>query len=120
MAAFATGNVYKRRFDFAPHFIALRGLLRDKALYVPEAAAWALAKMSRAKYEIGPAVSDLARVLASSQDYDEPRKEAAKALLHHARKSPEARDRVIEAIAVEKPDPKRKEVKRFLDKLDEL
>src|SRR5262249_57136241 len=33
MAAFATGNVYKRRFDFAQHFTALGRLLRDKALY---------------------------------------------------------------------------------------
>jgi hypothetical protein len=120
MAAFATGHVYKRRFDFAPHFTALRGLLRDKALYVPEAAAWALAKMSRGRYDIGRAVADLVRVLASRQDYSEPRKEAARALLHHARKSPEARDHVIEALAVAKLDPERKEVKRFLDKLQGL
>lgn len=120
MAAFAAGNVYKRRFDFAPHFTALRRLLWDKSLYVPEAAAWALAKMSRARYDIGPAVSDLARVLANRQDYNEPRKEAAKALLHHARKSPEARHRVIEALALVKLDPAQKEVKRFLDKLHGL
>jgi hypothetical protein len=119
-ATFATGNVYKRRFDFTQHFMALRGLLQDKAFYVPEAAAWALAKMSRARFDIGPAVSGLVRLLASSQDYDEPRKEAAKALLHHARKSPEARVRVIEAIAAATLDPERKEVKRFLDKLHGL
>jgi len=67
--------------------------------------------------DIGPAVSDLARLLASRQDYDEPRKQAAKALLHRARKSPEARDRVIEALAIVKLDSARKEVKRFLDRL---
>jgi hypothetical protein len=70
MAAFATGNVYKRRFDFASHFTALRQLLRDQALYVPAAAAWALAKMSRAKHDIGPAVPELVSVLASGQDYE--------------------------------------------------
>jgi hypothetical protein len=120
MAAFATGNVYKRRLDFAPHFAALRQLLGDTALYVPEAAAWALAKMSQAKHDIGPAVPELVRVLASGQDYDHPRTEAAKALLHHAKKSREARDQVKRAIAGVVLDPQRKEVKRFLDRLSDL
>jgi hypothetical protein len=120
MAAFATGNVYKRRFDFAPHFNALRRLLGDKALYVPEAAAWALAKMSRAKHDIGLAVPQLVRVLASAQDYAEPRKAAARALLHHAKKSRVACDQVKRAVASVKLDPQRKEVKRFLDRLSGL
>lgn len=120
MAAFATGNVSKRRFDWSRHFTALRGLLWDKALYVPEAAASALAKMSRAKHDIGPAVSDLVRVLAGGGEYSEPRKEAAKALLHHARKSSTGRDQVGRAVAAVALDDRRKEVKRFLDQLGEL
>lgn len=120
MAAFATGNVNKRRFDFAPHFTALRRLLLDEALYVPEAAAWALAKMSRARFDIGPAVPELVRVLATSQDYDEPRKKAASALLHHAKRSPEARDQVERAIAGVALETRRKEVKRFLDNISDL
>jgi HEAT repeat protein len=120
MAAFATGNVYRRRFDFAPHFSALRRLLGDKALYVPEAAAWALAKMSRARHDIGLAVPQLLRVLASGQDYAEPRKAAARALLHHAKKSRVACDQVKQAIASVKLDHQRKEVKRFLDRLSGL
>jgi hypothetical protein len=119
MAAFATGNVCKRRFDWSRHFTALRRLLRDKALYVPEAAAWALAKMSRAKHDIGPAVPDLVRVLTGSGEYNEPRKEAAQALLHHSRKSGACRDQVRRAVARVTLDARRKEIKRFLDQLGE-
>jgi hypothetical protein len=120
MAAFATGNVCKRRFDWSRHFTALRRLLRDKALYVPEAAAWALAKMSRAKHDIGPAVPDLVRVLASRDEYNEPQKESAKALLHHARKSQEGRDQVRRAVTGVTLETGRKEITRFLDQLGDL
>ena len=120
MAAFAAGNVYKRRFDFARHFITLRRLLGDSALYVPEAAASALVKMSRAKFDIGPAIPELMRLLGDSSDNDEPRKKAASALLNHAKKSPQACDQVRKAIRRVKLEPQRKEVKRFLDKLSDL
>jgi hypothetical protein len=120
MAAFALGNVCKRRFNLSRHFAALRRLLRDKSLYVPEAAAWALAQMSRAKHDIGPAVPDLVRVLAKDDEYNEPQKESAKALLHHAKKSEEGRDQVRRAVAKVTLDIQRKEIKRFLDQLGEL
>jgi hypothetical protein len=120
MAAFASGNVYKRRFDFAPHFTALRKLLRDRELYVPEAAAWALAQMSRRKYDIGPAVPELVAMLAGRLDWDEPRKEAGKALLHHAKKSQTARDEVKRAVAHARLSDRRQVVKKFLDKLRAL
>jgi hypothetical protein len=76
--------------------------------------------MSRAKFDVGSAVPELVRVLAESQDYSEPRKKAAAALLHHVKKSREARDQVKRAIAGVALDPQRKEVKRFLDKLSNL
>lgn len=40
MAAYATGNLCKRKFDWSRHLTALLHLLRDGELYVPEAAAW--------------------------------------------------------------------------------
>lgn len=121
MAAYAIGNVCKQRLDWSRHFTVLRRLLRDENLYVPEAAARALANLSRAKYDIGPAVADLARVLAGgNDDYNEPRKEAAKALLHHARKSPEGCEQVRRAIRGTPPDAGRREVRRFLDQLGEV
>jgi hypothetical protein len=120
MAAFATGNVCKRKFDWSRHLAALRQLLRDKALYVPEAAARGLAKLSRAKYDIGPAVPDLVKALAGGGDYDEPQKEAAKALLHHARKSSKGCEQVRGAVRATTLDTGRREVRRFLDQLGEL
>jgi hypothetical protein len=120
MAAFATGNVCKRKFDWSRHLTALRRLLRDKALYVPEAAAWALAQLSRARYDIGPAVPELINVLAGGGDYNEPRKEAAKALLHHARKSSERCEQVRRAVRGTPLDTGRREVRHFLDRLREL
>ena len=120
MAAYATGTVCKQRLDWTRHFAALRRLVRDKSLYVPEAAARALANLSRAKLDIGPAVVDLVRVLSGGDDYDEPRKEAAKALLHHARKSPKGRDQVCKAVRSAALDTGRREVRRFLDQLGAL
>jgi len=120
MAAYATGNVCKQRLEWSPHLTALISLLRDKDLYVPEAAARALADFSRAKFDIGPAVSTLVKVLKPDQDYDEPAKEAAKALLHFARKSTQNRERVRAAVAKARLDPEHKVVQRFLDKLQEL
>jgi hypothetical protein len=120
MAAFATGNVCKRRFDWSRHLAALRRLLRDKALYVPEAAAWGLAQLSRARQDIASAVPNLVRVLVGGDEYSEPRKEAARALLHHARKSPGGRDQVRRAVAQAKLNTRWKEVKRFVDQLGEL
>jgi len=120
MAAYAVGNVCKQRLDWTRHFAALRQLVQDKSLYVPEAAARALANLSRARLDIGPAVPDLVRVLSEGDDYDEPRKEAAKALLHHARKSPEGRKQVHRAVQGTALDPGRREVRRFLEQLGDL
>lgn len=119
-AAYTLGNVCKRRFDWSPHFEAVKRMLRDKYLYAPEAAAWALAHMSRARHDIGAAVPDLVRVLIRKDEYNEPQKEAAKALLHHARKSPEGCDQVRRAIAGKALDKQRKEIQRFLEQLDRL
>ncbi len=120
MAAFAVGNVYKRRYDFAPHFSALHRLLSDQNHFVSEAAAWAISKMAAARYDIGPAVPDLFVLLGSGQDSDRPRKEAARALLHHARKTSQALEQVKQGVARGGLDARRKEVKRFLDQLDAL
>ncbi|QEL14994.1 HEAT repeat domain-containing protein [Limnoglobus roseus] len=119
-AAYATGNVCRRRFDWSPHFAALRRLLSDPYLYLPEAAAWALAKMSRAGHDIGPAIGPLVRVLSRRREYGEPRKQAAKALLHYARKSAAGRDRVRRAVDAATLDGRRKEVTRFLEQLGAL
>jgi hypothetical protein len=117
IAAYAAGNLCKQKLDWSRHFAALIGLLGDDDLYVPEAAAWALANFSRAKFDLRPAIGELLKVFTIDRDYDEPAKEAAKALLHHAKKSKQNREEVCEAVAKENLDESRKVVKRFVDKL---
>lgn len=59
-------------------------------------------------------------VLSKHQDYSEPRKEAIKALLHHARKSRAGLDQVRQAAAAAPLDSSQKEIKRFIDQLGDL
>jgi hypothetical protein len=120
MAAYATGNLCKRKFDWSRHLTALHNLLGEEDLYVPEAAARALAQLSRAKYDIGPAVPDLVGLLTKEQDYSEPRKEAVKALLHHARKSRAGLDQVRQTAAGARLDSGKREIKRLMDQLGAL
>ena len=115
--AYATGIICKRKFDWSDHLVQLNRLLVDKNLYVSEAAVWALAQMSRSKQDINFAVPNLVKVLVKKRDYDEPRKEACKAMLHHARKSVANRDLLRQAV---KLNDQWKVVKRFLDQLGQL
>ena len=74
--------------------------------------------MARAKHDMGAAVSDLVLMLAVNDDYDQPRKEAASALLNYAKQSKEARVRW--AIRDAPLDVQRKEITRFLKRLGDL
>jgi threonine dehydratase len=67
---------------------------------------------------IGPAVTALVRLLASSDDGDdEARKNAAGALLHHARKSADNQEQVTRCVNDANLDGSRKEVRRFREQL---
>ncbi len=62
---------------------------------------------------IGLAVPALVRVLAEGGDYSGPQKEAVKALLHHARRSPPNLDVVRRGVSAATLDDRRKKAKRF-------
>ena len=72
---------------------------------------------SAASYELK---GNLVKVLAKKGVYEIPRKEASKALFHHARKSPEGRDLVRQAFKVVTLKQHHKEVERFPDQLSKL
>jgi HEAT repeat protein len=122
MACYATGNVgrRRRRYDLAAHLPELSGLLYDPDIYVREPAAWALWRLSAGKRDIGTAVPALADALAGRDEYEGPRKQAAGALLHHARKSPKNAEAVRRAVEVMPLERERKEVRRFLEQLEAL
>ena len=102
------------------HFAALRKLLSHFDDEVADAAAWAILKFSMGKFDVGPAVPDLAPLLANKQDSADLRKQAAKALLHHAKKSPEALAAVRKAVKGVKLDEKQKEIQKFVKQLAAL
>ena len=120
MACYATGNVGRRRYDLSAHLPELIHLLYDPNYQVKEPAAWALRRLSAGKRDIGIAVPGLAIVLADRDEYNGPRKQAAGALLHHARKSPENADAVRRAVATVPLDREQREVWRFLEQLEAL
>ncbi len=120
MAAYAVGNVSKRKYDLSRHVAGLTRLLRDESSFVREPAAWALWQLSKARHDIGAAVSGLVWLLGTDDEFDRPRKAAAGALLHHARKSAANAAATRRCVATARLEPKRKEVKRFLEQLAAL
>lgn len=122
-AAFAAGNLAKRRqYDMSPHLARIAQNLTDKDRFVQDASAWALWQMSRFNHDIGPAIPGLARLLATPaiDDWGGPFKNAAGALLHHARKSEAGARFVRENVCDVSLAPTRKDWKRFLDQLAEV
>ena len=117
-AAYATGNVAKRKYDLTPHIAPLTLNLAHENLFVRAASAWALRQLSR-RHNIAPAIGALAHILASDDDYNAPRKRAAGALLYHARKSAENLKAVKGNLASVSLNPNYKEVARFLKQLTE-
>jgi hypothetical protein len=119
-AAYAVGNLAKRRYDMASHIAGLRANVKSGNIHLRAASAWALWQLSRFKHDIGPAIAGLARLLADRDEYNEPRKRAAGALLHHARKSAKNAAEVKQQVKKVGLDSDFKEVKRFLEQLGKL
>jgi len=90
--AVAAGNAAPEKYDLTAHIAPLTINLRHEDVYVRKASAWALWQLSKQRYDISDAVANLTHVLASADDYSEPRKMAAGALLHYAGKNDENRD----------------------------
>jgi hypothetical protein len=70
--------------------------------------------MTRAKLDISPAVPALVEALKHNEDWNEPRKNAAGALLHYAKISAENAKEVRKLAKAVSLDSKRKEIKNFL------
>ncbi|MDB5339086.1 MAG: hypothetical protein JWN70_4705 [Planctomycetaceae bacterium] len=119
-AANAIGNLAKDKYDMSAHIAGLRQNARHTDIYVKEAAAGTLWQLSRSKHDIGAAVPELVQLLTDKDDYDLHAKNAAGALLHHAKKSETNLNQVRQAIKQVRLNSKRKEIARFLDQLAEV
>jgi hypothetical protein len=113
-AAFAVGNLAKKKYDVSRLIPELRRNLKRKNQFVHGPAAWALWQITRAKLDISAAVPELVKALQHKEDWNEPRKNAAAALLHHAKKSAENAQEVRKLVRAASLDSKRKEIKNFL------
>ena len=121
IAACAVGNLAKDKYDVSQHVEALRVNLGHADPSVRGWSAWALWQLSRSRHPIGAAVASLVNVLASrSEDDDEVRKNAAGALLHHARRSPDNANQVRRCADGVSLDGSRKQVGRFQEQLAAL
>jgi HEAT repeat protein len=119
-AAYAVGKLAKGRYDMESHIAGLEANMKSGNIHLRAASAWALWQMSRFKHDIGLAIAGLARLLADRGDYNEPRKRAAGALLHHAKKSAKNAAEVKHQVKKVGLVSNYKEVRRFLKQLGEL
>lgn len=117
-AAYATGNLAKKKLALAKLVAPLARGVADEDEFVPNASAWALWQLSRHGFDIGAAVRALVRLLANPEgDWKEPHTRAAGALIHHAKKSSTAAALVKKAVTAQKLRPRGKIVERFLEQL---
>ncbi|MHC4405612.1 MAG: hypothetical protein ACYTG0_38695 [Planctomycetota bacterium] len=89
-------------------------------MHVREASAWALWHLSRHKVDIGSAIPELVWLLTDDEEYNGLRKNAAGALIHHAKKSPDNATQVTECARGVTLNQEDKEIKRFVDQLASL
>ena len=119
-AACAVGNLARGKYDMSEHVSQLGHNARREDISVRNYSAWALWQISRSKHDIGVAVPELVQLLADNDDWNDPRKNAAGALLHHAKKSTENREQVMQCLGVVQLDPKYKEIRRLQEGLVSL
>src|SRR5690606_29511649 len=117
-AACAVGNLAKRKYDLSGHIAPLGRNLHCRDASVRNYSAWALWQLSKHKRDIGAAAFDLAQALMADDEWSGPRKNAAGALLHHAKKSPENIAQVRQHLASIRPNLKYAEVRRLVEKLN--
>lgn len=116
-AACAVGNLAKGKYDMSEHVAQLGQNARREDISVRNYSAWALWQISRNKHDIGVAVPELVQLLADNDDWNDPRKNAAGALLHHAKKSSQNREQVMQCLKMVQLDPKYKEIRRLQEGL---
>jgi hypothetical protein len=116
-AACAVGNLAKRKYDVSLVVVPLGHNVRHKDVSVRSYSAWALWQISRAKHEIGDAVPELVQLLADDEDWNDPRKNAVGALLHHAQKTRGNLEQVRRCLKRVRLDPENKQIHRFLEQL---
>jgi hypothetical protein len=119
-AGYAAGNLAKGKYDLSPLLAQLRRNLKHNDQFVHGPSAWALWQMSRSKHDIGPAVPELVQSLKHDEDWEEPRRNSAGALLHHAKKSADNAQQVRRCVRRVRLDSRRREIKRFLEQLANL
>lgn len=116
-AACAVGNLAKRKYDLSLHIVPLSRNVRHKDVSVRNYCAWALWQLSRGKHDIGNAVPDLVQLLTDDQDWNDPRKNAVGALLHHAQKASGNLEQVRRSLKMVRLDSKNKQIQRFQKQL---
>lgn len=116
-AACAVGNLAKRKYDVSHHVVPLGHNLRHKDVSVRNYSAWALWQISRAKHDIGDAVHELVQLLADNEDWNDPRKNAMGALLHHAKKASGNLEHVRRCLKKVRLDPENQQIQRFQEQL---
>jgi hypothetical protein len=119
-AAYAAGNLAKRKYNMSACIAQLRTNVKHSVLYVREASAWALWHLSRSRHDISSAVHELVWLLTDEDEYNGPRKQAAGALIHHAKKSPENAAVIRDRVRAAALDEEHKEIRRFVSDLGQL
>jgi HEAT repeat protein len=119
-ASYAVGNLAKRKYNMSACIPHLRRNVKHSVLYVREASAWALWHLSRSRHDISSAVPELIWLLTDENEYNGPRKQAAGALIHHAKKSPENAAAVRDRVRAAALDEEHKEIRKFASDLGTL
>jgi hypothetical protein len=119
-AACAVGNLAKRKYDLSGHIAPLGRNLCCRDASVRNYSAWALWQLSKHKRDIGAAAFDLAQALMADDEWSAPRKNAAGALLHHAKKSPANIAQVRQHLASVRLNSQYAEVRRLTEQLASL
>lgn len=120
LAACAVGNLAKRKYDLLQHVVPLGHNVRSQDISVRNYSAWALWQISRNKQEIGAAIPELVGLLTDDEGWNDPRKNALGALLHHAQKTPDNREQVRRCLQAVELDPTCKQIQRFQKQLAEM
>jgi hypothetical protein len=121
MACYAIGHFAKiSRYDLNRFIELLRDNAEHTHVHVRDAAGWALWQFSRHKYSIAIAVPQLLAILNDPDSYNEPRKKAVGALLHHAKKSAENAQSVLALVKQHPFDVRHKETLKFVEQLNAL
>jgi hypothetical protein len=116
-AACAVGNLAKRKYDLSGHIAPLGRNLRCRDASVRNYSAWALWQLSKSKHDIGAVVAALVQSLTADDEWRAPRKNAAGALLHHAKKSPENVAHVRQHLASVRLNSQHAEIRRLTEHL---